>query len=386
MDGSGLHMLERPLHLLVLQPTPFCNIECDYCYLADRNSGRRMPSTIVDAAARNIGDSGLLSDELGVVWHAGEPLTVPIDFYRESFRIIDRILAHQTHITHSIQTNAMLINDDWCSLFAEWDVNVGVSLDGPAFVHDRHRKTRRGQPTHQRCLAGLKLLQKYRLPSHVIAVVTRDSLGHAREIIEFFAQAGVTHVGFNIDEAEGAHSTCSLEGLEREYRRFFQTAMESADVAGVQIQIREVRNAHALISGGLPEISIDGHRIPLNSQIVPGAILSVDCEGGFSTFSPELLDLKHPSYGSFVLGNVVRDSIAESMISERTLRLQADIFAGVAACKRACAFFRFCGGGAPINKLIENRRFDSAETLYCKCSIQIPFTLTLESIEKRQGN
>src|SRR5258707_6823477 len=76
---------DDPLHpwisLLVLQPSPFCNINCDYCYLPNRTSKKRMPLEIVGATMEKVFAADLVFDPLTVIWHAGEPLAVPISYY-----------------------------------------------------------------------------------------------------------------------------------------------------------------------------------------------------------------------------------------------------------------------------------------------------------------
>jgi uncharacterized protein len=121
--------------------------------------------------------------------------------------------------------------------------------------------------------------------------------------------------------------------------------------------------------------------LPYNSQIAPGAIISVDYLGRFTTYSPELLDQVHVKYGSFVLGNVTTEPIMAALHSEKALRIQRDILAGVDACQRTCEYFRYCGGGAPVNKLSENGSFETSKTLYCQCTVQAPFLTALEDLE-----
>ena len=74
--ASSLAAFSPPLkvQLLVLQATPFCNIDCSYCYLPNRDSTARMTLPVIEAAVRNVIDSGLLGERLSVAWHAGEPL------------------------------------------------------------------------------------------------------------------------------------------------------------------------------------------------------------------------------------------------------------------------------------------------------------------------
>src|ERR1700759_3504912 len=73
------------ISLLVLQPSPFCNINCDYCYLPNRTSKKRMGLEIVAAAIEKVFAADLVSGPLTVIWHAGEPLAVPISYYEKAF-------------------------------------------------------------------------------------------------------------------------------------------------------------------------------------------------------------------------------------------------------------------------------------------------------------
>src|ERR1700730_17221532 len=88
LDRS-LEMDDDPLRpwisLLVLQPSPFCNINCDYCYLPNRASKKRMPLEIVGATIEKIFAAELLPGPLTVICHAVEPVAVPISYDEMAF-------------------------------------------------------------------------------------------------------------------------------------------------------------------------------------------------------------------------------------------------------------------------------------------------------------
>src|SRR5262245_53743095 len=77
--------------LFVVQPPPFCNLACDYCYLPDRSNKIRMSEPTVRRAFERLFESGLARDGLTIIWHAGEPLAVPIPWYRRAWEIIDEL-------------------------------------------------------------------------------------------------------------------------------------------------------------------------------------------------------------------------------------------------------------------------------------------------------
>jgi uncharacterized protein len=99
-----------------------------------------------------------------------------------------------------------------------------VSIDGPAFLHDRHRQTRKGTGSHAATLRGIQYLQKNNIPMSAIAVLTQDSLDYPDEIFEFFMENGITKVGFNMEKTEGVNAQSSLDQSEVEmrYRQFMK--------------------------------------------------------------------------------------------------------------------------------------------------------------------
>src|SRR3954469_24820001 len=152
--------LPGPLELLVLQPTPFCNINCSYCYLPDRQSTKQMTAATLEQAFAGVFSSGLVREPFTLLWHAGEPLVVPVAFYEAADELLDRYNHSGVPVTQSFQTNATLLSEDWCDFLLRRQIHLGVSVDGPAFLHDRRRRTRQGKGTLDRVLQGIRLLHE----------------------------------------------------------------------------------------------------------------------------------------------------------------------------------------------------------------------------------
>ena len=151
-----------PINLVIIQATSFCNLDCDYCYLPDRQIRNQLSLDLVEPIFRSIFTSPFVRDGFAVAWHAGEPLAMPISWYRSAFERIDEASRKYNHseagVVQSLQTNATMITQAWCDFFKERGVEIGVSLDGPAFIHDAHRVTRKGTGSHEAAMRGVKLL------------------------------------------------------------------------------------------------------------------------------------------------------------------------------------------------------------------------------------
>jgi uncharacterized protein len=215
----------------------------------------------------------------------------------------------------------------------------------------------------------------------VIAVATSDSVGRADDIFDFFVSHGVREVGFNVDELEGINRHSSIADTQAGHATFLRRLLERSLADPEQLNIRELEVAAHLILDDLPQIGIGGGSYPDNSQILPFAILSVAADGDFTTFSPELIDQSHPRHGSFVFGNVLRDSLRSMLTQPRFIAIFEEIMEGVQGCRDSCAFFSFCGGGAPANKLGEQGTLNCTETAYCRAMIKRPLEEVLEHFE-----
>jgi uncharacterized protein len=113
----------------------------------------------------------------------------------------------------------------------------------------------------------------------------------------------------------------------------------------------------------------------------PSVIVNINHKGNFSTFDPELLSVKTDEYGDFVLGNVLSDSFESVCATEKFLRIDQDIAAGIDLCRQTCQYFGVCGGGAGSNKHWENGTFRSAETNACKNRVKVVTDVVLDALE-----
>lgn len=372
-----------PINLIVIQPTSFCNLDCDYCYLPDRHLKNQLSLDLIEPICKAIFTSPFFRQDATICWHAGEPLAVPIAFYESVFQCIaaaDRQYNPTPFkIRQSVQTNGTLINQAWCDLFKRHEVHVGVSIDGPAFLHDTHRKTRKRLGTHAATMRGIAHLQKNGLECSVIAVLTQDSLDYPDEIFHFFMDNGIMNVGFNMEETEGENLSSSLDrtGIEDRYRAFMQRFWELVAQTNGEFKLREFETICSAIYCDT--------RLENTDMNKPFVIINIDAKGNFSTFDPELLGVHSDRYGQFVLGNVLQDTFESACQTDKFQLMYQDMAAGVELCRQNCQYFGLCGGGAGSNKYWENGTFNSTETKACRYRIKVITDVVLAGLERSMG-
>lgn len=369
-----------PLNLLIVQPTPFCNINCSYCYLdsSDRSDKRRMTADTVDAIANFLRDVPVRNETLTICWHAGEPLAVPISFYESAFQCFATTSGIPA-VQHNIQTNGTLISDDWCEHFKRWSVRVGVSVDGPRAIHDAHRVDRSGRGTFDRVMRGIARLRQHDVAFNVLSTVTNESLNAADQLWELYRSHGITRIGFNPEEVDGRNKNSSLTLSEHvaAFRRFMFRIAELQE-SDPTISVRELDDMRRLLTAPpTAQVHVDDNR--------PGSILNIDLDGNFTTFSPELLGQVHSSYGRFAWGNVHVDSWPQLVKNPQFQRAHTDINAGIELCRESCQYFSVCGGGCPSSKLAEHDSFAAAETQTCRFHVQAVADVLIERLEREIG-
>ncbi len=366
-----------PLELLVIQPTPFCNLDCSYCYLPNRLDKRKITTETLEKVFNWTFSSGLVRGPFTLLWHAGEPMVLPASFYEQATLLLERCNTSGFEINQSFQTNATLVNDDWCDFIRRRNVQVGVSVDGPDFLNDRNRTTRNGGGTLDRVLRGMQLLRDHDIFFDVITVLTSTSLDYPDELFDFYIEHGITDVAFNVEEIEGPHVTSSLagSGMEPRFRRFYSRFMDLALSSDPPLRVREFESSRSSIAR--PE-----QLTRRTQENRPFGILNVDCAGNFSTYSPELLGLSSERLGSFALGNVATDSLESVLAMPRFLTLDDEIRRGVDLCEESCRYYPFCGGGPPGNKYFENGNFATSETLSCRLHKKATFDVALDKFER----
>lgn len=119
-----------------------------------------------------------------------------LDFYRKAVAYQQALNPGKT-IRNSLQTNGVLLDDEWCEFLAKHHFMVGISLDGPKEIHDASRVDKQGNPTFDAVMAGIALLKKYQIEFNVLVTVSNWVSQHPTKVYQFLKSEGLHHIQFN---------------------------------------------------------------------------------------------------------------------------------------------------------------------------------------------
>jgi len=170
----------EPFTVMAKPVGPRCNLACSYCYYLeteDMYGGQlppKMSDGLLEAYIRNyIGSSP--GPVVSFVWHGGEPTLAGLDFYRKAVEMEKRYLPPGWSAWNNLQTNGILLDDEWCSFLAEARFDVGLSIDGTQVVHDTYRRDRGGRGTYDRVLQAARRLKAHGIRADLLCTVTSAS-------------------------------------------------------------------------------------------------------------------------------------------------------------------------------------------------------------------
>ena len=191
----------KPLTNVLVKPAgPDCNLACQYCFylekerLFSQTRVHRMSDEVLEEMIRQVMTLGGPSVAFG--WQGGEPTLMGLDFFRRAVTFEQRYGHDGQSVGNGIQTNGILINDEWCRFLREYSVLVGLSLDGPQHVHDHYRRTRNGQPTWELVVSAARRMMSQNVDVNALVVVSDYSARYAREIYDYLVELGFRYLQF----------------------------------------------------------------------------------------------------------------------------------------------------------------------------------------------
>jgi uncharacterized protein len=199
MKKKVLHQKKHLNSILIKPAGPDCNMACTYCFYREKEAlfpgpnVHRMREPVLEETMRQVFDQPIPAVSIG--WQGGEPTLMGLDFFETAVELQIRYGKGKS-VGNGLQTNGLLIDEQWAAFLRKYHFLVGLSLDGPKHIHDRYRHLAGGQKTWQKTVDTAKLLLDSEVAVNALVVVNDYSARFPQEIYEFHKSLGLNHIQF----------------------------------------------------------------------------------------------------------------------------------------------------------------------------------------------
>lgn len=150
--------------------------------------------------------------QLSFGWQGGEPTLMGIPFFERAVEYQVRFGQEGQSVGNGLQTNGVLINEDWALFLRDAQFLVGLSLDGPQHIHDQYRRFPSGRSSWDYVVNARDTLLNKGVEVNALVVVNDYSVKHAQEIYEYHKSHGLTHMQFIPCVEPDAHDSSKAAG------------------------------------------------------------------------------------------------------------------------------------------------------------------------------
>lgn len=337
-----------------------CNLSCRYCYYLDKISICRGESSYLmteEVLERYIlqqikASPGKL---INFSWHGGEPLLAGIDFFRKAVAIQKRHLPSGCTVINGIQTNGTLLSEEWCRFLSAEKFLVGISIDGPAGLHNKFRLTGNGRPTFNDVIKGYNLLKKYNIVNEILCVVSSNNAGSPLQVYDFFKKSGARYITFLplvVPDPESVSGVTPDSVQAVEFGKFLSVIFDEwikNDIGRIKIQIFEEAIRPAFNQG---------HTLCIFKEEC-GRVPVIERNGDFYSCD-HYVDDDHK------IGNIMDKSIQDLLNSSRQLEFGKQKSALLPQCCQTCDVKKMCNGECPKNRFITSKEGEPGLNYLCE--------------------
>ncbi|GAA0684489.1 hypothetical protein GCM10010193_42910 [Kitasatospora atroaurantiaca] len=351
-----------PFSQFVLKVHSRCDLACDHCYVYEhadtswRGKPRAVSERVLTATAERIAEHALAHrlPAVHVVLHGGEPLLAGPALLRRAAEELRRALPSGCALDLRIHTNGVLLGREFCDLFAELGIKVGVSLDGDRAANDRHRRYADGRSSHAKVLAAVELLRRpeYR---HLYAglLCTIDVENDPVAVYDALVELDPPRIDFLLPHATWDEPPKRPSGLgEAPYADWLQAVYDRWTAHGRPVAVRTFDSVHRTLRGQ--------SSLTESLGLDPADLVVIETDGTLEQAdSLKTAFDGAPATGFDVFAHTLDEVAGHPGMMERQSGL-----AGLSAECRACPVVRSCGGGLYAHRYRTGRGFDNP-SVFC---------------------
>ena len=251
-----------PISVLIKPASGKCNLKCEYCFYKDITENREVADFgfMTDDTLESIVKTVLEFADCNATFsfQGGEPTLRGLDFYRNLISLQKKHNNKNIEILNTIQTNGILLDDEWAEFLAKHRFLVGLSLDGPQKLHDLYRKKENGDGTYSTVIQKARLLELHGVDLNILLVVTGALAEHPGKVYSFFRKNNFNYLQFipcldPLSEKNG-NNRYSLRPAEyTHFLKHFFDRWYSDILSGKEISVRFFDNLVRAVMGEEPE-------------------------------------------------------------------------------------------------------------------------------------
>ncbi|CRH88219.1 Anaerobic sulfatase-maturating enzyme [Chlamydia trachomatis] len=188
--AHGINAQRIPISVVAKPTGAACNLDCSYCFFLSKEllydqHRQQMSEETLDTYVRTFLDANP-DGEVTMLWQGGEPTLRGLPFFERAVQLAEKYRRPRQQVRHALQTNATLIDEKWANFLAENDVLVGVSIDGPAHIHDSYRVNRAGRGSHKQVIRGWNWLRDAGVRCNILCTVHHVNERSPLEVYRYF--------------------------------------------------------------------------------------------------------------------------------------------------------------------------------------------------------
>jgi len=354
---------------------PLCNLRCAYCFYLEKErlfskGDFRMSDAVLEAYVRQYIESQP-TPEVHFAWQGGEPTLLGVEFFKKAVAL-QKQYAGGKRITNAFQTNGTLLDDAWGAFLAENQFLVGLSIDGPAALHDCWRVDRAGEPSFERVMRGLRVLQKHAVEFNALTVVHRKNSQKPLEVYWFLKEIGVEFMQFiplveRLPDAEAKRLGLELATPP-------DRAPTSPPVTPWSVQPRALGEFLCAIfdewvKQDVGQIFVQIFDMALAQWAGQGATLCVfapECGSALALeHNGDLYACDHYVYGHYKLGNLLEHPLSELAALPKQRQFGRDKREKLPSTCLACPVRFVCNGDCPKHRFLRTPQGEPGLSYLC---------------------
>jgi len=356
-DPNPVAFQDQPISQLLVKVATRCNIDCSYCYwfrdasvydkpkLMSDDVLQRLLQRIEEHVAKHAA-KGALAD-FPIILHGGEPLLWGVENFHRFAKACDAIASRTgCDIPVAVTTNGVLIDDEWLNCFETNNISVAISIDGPAHIHDIHRRTFQGTGTHAAVERAARMLASRDIG--VMALAVCNPAFPPEQYAAFFAACGIVNYDIMIPDATVDEHPPSIASFYKGLFDVWLEANRSKPTANIRIVSDMIT---ALLGNNAPTEGVGYKPVELCTVMTDGSVEAHDvlriAGDGFT----------HTTFNIF---EHALDDVRQEP------RWQAARDASINLCEkcRQCKFMNACGGGYLPHRFSKHNGYDNP-SVYC---------------------